>query len=182
MPESADRWKELMDEIRALLREIHDGKGPGGQLFEISERLVALDELYRAATGGEAPGAKSRRPARLAGRKYQIDRVKGGEYLAEYRASGQQPFRCPQETYKSFAEILEKTAAPLSFEDLLVQLRKLKCNARVADYLPRMCLRFWTTTSPPLVQRNRKRYAPVKRSGFKRQALQAWSELETVKL
>jgi hypothetical protein len=161
---------------RALLREIRDGKGPGDQLFEISERLVALDELYRAATGGEAPGAKSRRPPRLAGRKYQIDRVKGREYLAEYRASGQQPFRCPQQTYKSFAEILRKTATPTSFEDLLVQLRQLK-DERVPDYLPRMCLRFWTTTSPPLVQRNRKRYAPVKRTGFKRQALEAWGEL-----
>lgn len=177
MPEPHKRWQESMDRIGRLMGEIIEGMGPTAQAMEVLQRLGALDEMYRSAIGSDKPSPRRRPPA--AGRRYQVDRNKGHEFLAEYRDPDQQPFRCPQETYRAFAGVMARIDTPASFEDLLEELRN-ETGEHIPDYLPRMCLRYWATCKPLLVERKRKRYRPVTRGSFRKAAQAAWDRLDKV--
>ncbi len=48
------------------------------------------------------------------------------------------------------------------------------------DYLIRLCLRFWLSTDPPIVEKDRTFYRVGVRGSFKNAAKRAWRELEEV--
>lgn len=180
-----DRWDELIGRISSLVTQ-HLGE-PGdrrGVAAEILRCLGALDEIHRAAVSGAAgrpEGTVAQAPSRPRGRRhgsntYRIERLNRGLFLAEYRSLERQPFRCPQDAYEAAARIVARQNAPTSFGALHGELSK-EMGGPQPDYLLRTCLRFWLNTNPPLVQKIRSRYGPVRRSSFARDARARWAEL-----
>lgn len=104
----------------------------------------------------------------------RVEHPRRGSYLAERLSTNRQPFRCPEDVYSKTAAVMAKVRSPISFEELLADVRNASGDA-LPDYLVR--LRFWQSTDPPLVEKHRARYKPVRSAQFTREARRTWERL-----
>ncbi len=108
---------------------------------------------------------------------YAIDRGRHGDVLVEKRHGNSKDFRCPQEAYRATAAVLsEAPDGGLPFEEILVAVSG-RLGYRPAEYLPRICLRFWLGHGQPSLIRARSRYKPLTPAAFVRQSERAWRDL-----
>jgi hypothetical protein len=177
MPER-DRWSELCKALSDIHCELLAEGADRQKVLRASQILGVLQEIYltsRQAKEGAGGATRAKRVPEEQ-RHYVIERLRGGEFLAEYRAAGQQPFRCPSKLYDVIAEAIATFSEPALFEELLEAIRR-RSKHPFPDYLPRMCLRFWTGLNPPLVERSHSRYRAARPASFARDARRAWREL-----
>ncbi|MEE9297088.1 MAG: hypothetical protein V3W34_19275 [Phycisphaerae bacterium] len=99
-----------------------------------------------------------------------------GIFLVEYREGGRQPFCCPRQVYEAVAAALGSLGRPAQFEELLAVAGK-RLKGAPADYLLRVCLRFWQSVDPPLVHKDRTHYSAIGSGKFENAARRAWRNL-----
>ncbi len=182
----SESWDEVVSRRRMRLIGLLRQSAEGSEILaEALEALEELDRLHRSfgpaereRVGQDASAGRGRRrqrPAETASR-FQVEQTRRGSYLAEHFSTNRQPFRCPEEMYNKTAAVLAKVKKPISFEEILANVRRAAEDA-LPDYLVRVCLRFWQSTDPPLVKKHRARYRPGRASQFRRDAHQAWNKL-----
>jgi hypothetical protein len=112
---------------------------------------------------------------------YWIDKDKHGEVLVEKRHGNSKDFRCPAEIYRATAEVLANAPdSGLPFEDVLAGVKE-KLDYRPAEYLSRICIRFWLHRDEPLLLRARSKYKPIISERFVRLTERAWRDLAAQK-
>jgi hypothetical protein len=174
------RWSESVAALNRLFAELLAEGADREKILKAAQILGILQEIHVSERGPQRIRRPSIRPPAedgpSAAKHFAVEQIRDQEYLAEYRASGQQPFRCPQKLYELVAEEMAKVVKPVSFEDLLQAIRT-RAKQQVAEYLPRMCLRFWLDQMPPLVEKQHARYRPVHSPNFPRDVKRRWREL-----
>lgn len=180
---AAGSWEQTMARCRRLLaRWLRDSSGSRSAVADILEALEELDRLYRSVIAAEAVSARppklgDRQPSRRdLAKRFQVERTHRGLYLAERFSSTRLPFRCPEHIYFAVIKVMEANRSPTSFEAILGKVRAMAKEA-LPDYLPRVCIRFWLATQPPLLEKVRACYRPIHPSQFGRDARRAWKEL-----
>lgn len=183
---SADH-AEAFDRIRELLSDIlstHEGTGkPVAEIIRLLGQVQA-DLRARAA----APVPQSSRPAggsagetaqeRNKPKTYRVERHGNAWFLAEHREGGRQPFLCPQDVCDALAAVLAEATEPIHFEVMQEGLTR-RLGRTPPDYLPRVCIRFWMSTDPPLVEKIRTRYRAIRPAKFIQEARRTWRGLGT---
>lgn len=179
--DAMDRWPDDMKKVRRiLLRTLKASEKFRGPLTEALELLENLDDQLHAVVDKSKP---TRRMAveskgRHQPKRYTVEKRRRGSYLCEYRVGGRaQPFCCPLEDYNATAETLETSDDWTQFDDVRILVSERTGHTQ-PDYLIRLCLRFWQTTSPPIVEKDRTFYRASVRGSFKNSAKRAWRDLE----
>ena len=179
--DAMERWSDDLKNVRRILlrtlRASEEFRGPLTQALELLENLD--DQLHVLA---DTCQPKRRKAADTIGRyqpkRYTVEKRRRGVYLCEYRVGGRaQPFCCPREDYDATAEILADLDDWTQFDDVKTLVSEHTGHTQ-PDYLIRLCLRFWQTTSPPIVEKDRTFYRASGRGSFKNAAKRAWRELE----
>ena len=144
---------------------------------EILKLLAMLETGGRAGHATLDPTGESsayRRGEGVAG--YSIDHGRHGDVLVEKRHGNSKDFRCPQDVYRATVQVVADSAdGGVPFEDILAAVTK-RLGYRPAEYLSRICIRFWLSRKPPLLLRARSRYKPIEPTKFVRQAERAWRD------
>lgn len=176
---------EAFDRIRELLSDIlstHEGTGkPVAEIIRLLGQVQA-DLRARAA----APTPRSGRPGegvmpepaqqRNKPKTYRVERHGNAWFLAEYREGGRQPFLCPQDVYDALAAVLAEATEPIHFEVMQEGLAR-HLGRTPPDYLPRVCIRFWMSIEPPLVEKIRTRYRAIRPAKLVQDARREWRQL-----
>lgn len=178
MIDLTQRWTVGVARIRRLLMEMlrrsDEFREP---IAEIVELLDELDEGLRPLLGSQqTPGPAAHRMSRNRPKRYRIEERRRGSFLVEYREGGRQPFCCPRQVYEAVAVALGSLGRPAQFEELLAMAGK-RWKATPADYLLRVCLRFWRSVTPPLVHKDRTHYRAIGAGKFENAARRAWRNL-----
>ena len=178
---AVDRWPASAGRIRQLLMEmLRKSEGFHEPIAEIVELLDEMDAEVRVA------GVPSFRPGpgtipsigRKQPKRYTVEKRRRGLHLCEYRIAGRrQPFCCPKDVYELIAAALEKLDRYVQFEELRTVVGK-QMQGLPPEYLIRICLRFWHSVDPPIVEKDHTHYRPSARGRFTNAAKRAWRELE----
>lgn len=183
-----DPWRQALARHRERLVNTFAEGGSPSEILKLA--LSVLDELdaFRdfelssrspqsiPSARAEAPPPRLRkRPSAGSSRsRFRIEVVQGGqEALAEYFTPGRAPFRCPQHLYEAVANAMERSSVPSGVKDILRSACEIAGEA-IPDYLMRVCIRFWQSIEPPLISRERARYAPAEPGSFLLEARKAW--------
>ncbi len=173
-------WEQNLGRLRELLYSLlRSREHPSETVVEMLEILDRLDGIVRSTVPSvtsvpvlqDNPRFRRNKP-----KSYRIERHGNGFFLAEHREGGRQPYLCPQDVYDAFANQMAKAAEPAHFEVLMEGTAEL-LGRTPPDYLLRTCLRFWMAGEPPLVEKVRTRYRPIRPNAFSREARKAWRVL-----
>jgi len=147
----------------------------------VAEILDLLEEIdrdrQRVRLARTPSGQRDLRPRRGdAVEGYEIQDTPRGQVLIERRYHTPNDFRCPKDVYDAAAQVMEGQAEPMGFDQILSATAE-QLGYTPADYLCRICLRFWLAQNQPLVLRARAKYQPTSPRRFVQQAQQAWKKL-----
>lgn len=179
--DAMQRWSDDIKKVRRiLLRTIRASERFRGPLTEALETLENLDDQVRTLT--DAAHSGRRKAAQPVGRyqpkRYAVEKRRRGTYLCEYRVGGRaQPFCCPRDDYDVTAETVAELDNWTQFDDLKNLVGERTGHSQ-PDYLIRLCLRFWLSTDPPIVEKDRTFYRAGVRGSFRNAAKRAWRKLE----
>jgi hypothetical protein len=180
MPDRRAIWAKNIARVRQLLtrvlRESAESREPVAEIFDLLEKL---DHDFRTVTDDTTINDVSKEKGRYRRnkpKKYQIERHRGGYFLAEHRVGGRQPYLCPRDVYEAFTVVMAETKEPTHFEVLLEAVNE-QLGRATPDYLLRVCIRFWMSADQPLIERTRTRYKPVRLSTFASDAKRLWRKL-----
>ena len=139
---------------------------------EVLEGLEELVRLHRAGidTGPNRPGgggAEATLTRLDPAKRFQVEGTIRGLSLAEHFSSARLPFRCPEDAYFATAKIMAQARSSTSFDAILQKVRSAT-QEPLPDYLVRVCIRFWTAQKPPLIEKVRARFCPVRPPQFRR--------------
>lgn len=150
---------------------------------EIAEVLDLLDELDQCMRRRDEPPHTTQAPkaadaSRYQSKRYTVEKRRRGAFLCEYRVGGRpQPFCCPRATYDTTAAVIENADDWAHFDEIQDGVAERIGNTP-PDYLIRLCLRFWQSTDPPIVQKDRSRYRAPARGKLTNAARRARRKLE----
>ena len=168
-----DALARIRKHLSDLLLTTPDARKP------VAKILALLDPIERdLRQDGAAGGSKSimRRGGSVS--HYTIEMHGPGRVLAEYRHNASSPLRCPRAVYDATAgTLMDCPPNGLTYEETLKAVRA-RLGREIADYLPRICLRFWAGADVALVFRSRLRYRPMDQASFVLKATHAWETLE----
>jgi hypothetical protein len=135
-------------------------------------RLLELveGELRARPAGGRKAPVDQERP------RYRVEAGAGGDVLTEGKGEGVPPFKVPKVIYDEAVKALAHSKDAMRFEDILEEVSKTGV-VRPGDFQIRVCLRFWSSSTPPLVTRSRSSYYPTDRKTFPAAAKSAWAGL-----
>jgi len=157
-----------------MLRRSDEFREP---IAEIVELLDELDEDLRPFLSPRRPRPDSaHRVTRYQPKSYVIEQRGRDIFLVEYREGGRQPFCCPRQIYGAVAAAIDTLVRPAQFGEVLAATGK-RLKDMPAEYLVRVCLRFWQSTDPPLVQKDRTHYGAIGPGKFENAARRAWRTL-----
>lgn len=165
---------------RIILRVLKCSEGFRKPLTEVLELLDELDEQLESSAGQSRSRSSKATSARTRyqPKEYTVEQRRREQCLCEYRIGGRsQPFCCPRDVYEAIVEVLASNNDWIQFDDIRARAGE-NLDAIVPEYLPRVCLRFWQSTTPPIVEKNRTRYRSCASGSFKSAARRAWRELE----
>lgn len=170
------RFRQL---LARLLRDCAESREPVAEMLELLERMEA--RLRSGSADGSAGvsmvGSSRPRYQRKKTKSYRVERHHNAWFLAEYREGGKQPFLCPQEVYDALAAELAAMSEPAHYTTLIEAVTR-RMGRPPSDYLIRICIRFWMHGDPPLIERIRARYRPIRPSKFLQESKRAWRQLE----
>lgn len=153
------------------------------RIAQVAEALDLLEQLDQEFKGTESTGGPEPRWIKVSGvhprnqpKTYRVEHRGGASFLAEHREGGRQAFLCPEEVYDALAKVFAGATEPRHF-DAIQANRGQELGEVTPDYLPRMCVRFWLNTDPPLLEKVRTRYRAVRRSSMVRDAGTEWRRL-----
>jgi hypothetical protein len=173
-------WARDIGRIRQLLsqllRECAESREPVAEILDLLEKLETALRSAPAAGGSGETGPAEPRHRRNKPKTYRVEHHGNVAYLAEYREGGRQPYLCPQTVYDDLAAKMAEASEPAHFEVLLEAVSESP-GRHPPDYLLRMCIRFWMGSNPPLVEKVRTRYRPIRPSKFVQESRRAWRQL-----
>lgn len=181
-------WDEAVARRRGRLIELlRKAAEPNEVLAEAMAAIEELDQLHRAVSpprserGSSADHAsvsrqRGRTAAKPAGTRFVVERTRRGLFLTEHFSSDRLPFRCPESIYEAAIRVMEALRAPVPFEELFSAVRK-SSGQSLPDYLVRVCIRFWLSSTPQLIEKVNARYRPIRPAQFGREARRAWKQL-----
>ena len=116
----------------------------------VAEMLLLIDEAEAVASSSDRRSLAT----------YVVEKVRDREVLTERRRdSSPHPLRAPKAVYSATAESLAQAARHhqgLTFDELRRAVRKRADRAEA--YQVRICLRFWRSAHPPMVDRVEREY------------------------
>ena len=175
------RWSDDLKKVRRiLLRALRASEKFRGPLTEVLELLENLDDQLHLLADVSKPRRQKAVESigRYQPKRYTVEERRRGFYLCEYRVGGRaQPFCCPRDDYDATAGILADLDDWTQFDDVKILVGD-QTGYTQPDYLIRLCLRFWQTTDPPILERDRTFYRANVRGSFKNAATRAWRKLE----
>lgn len=160
------------DPIKQALDAVIKASEHQGELGAFARELRPLLDAANRQEG-------VRRPARrdVGEIEYAVERSSEGESLIERRMSGRsKPFRCPKVVYDALVRVLSKSDRPMALDDIL-SATEMKLGFRPAEFQIRVPLRLWLYRHPPLVVRNRARYAPIDANRLSNDAAELWKKI-----
>lgn len=179
-------WDNAIARRRGRLIELlRKAAEPNEVLAEAMAAIEELEQLHRADTpvrqgriepasraGGVPRRGRSPEPAA----RFVVERTRRGAYLTEHFSSARLPFRCPESVYEAAVQVMDEIRKPTPFEEILFAVRK-SSGQSLPDYLLRVCIRFWLSAEPPLIEKVHARYRPTRPAQFGREARRAWKQL-----
>jgi hypothetical protein len=173
-------WEAGIGRIRQLLsrllRECAQSREPVAEIIEILEDLDSAWRSRPTATGAAEAGSPEPRHRRNKPKQYKVERHGNVWYLAEHREGGRQADLCPKEVYEALATEMAGIAEASPFAALLQRVSD-RMETEIPEYLVRLCIRFWMTTEPPLVEKVRTRYRAIRPSRMLAEARRTWRQL-----
>jgi hypothetical protein len=156
-----------------LLRTAPQSAGVVAEILELLGQMERHSQRERQTQKPAASGkVRARRGRAVDG--YEIEDSPRGPMLIERRYHTPKDFRCPWDVYNAAAHAMQGQTEPLGFDQIHAATGK-QMVYMPADYLCRLCLRFWI--SRRLVIRSRAKYQPASPRRFVHQAQQAWKTL-----
>ena len=167
---------QIRQKMAQLLRIAPESRELVAEVFELLETVEG--EIRGLKSAGAAKRAT--RPTRRgeAVENYTVQSTPQGEMLVEHRRGSSQPFRCPRRVYDATTVVVAKAVEGLHFEEIWDQVAS-RLKERPADYLVRICLRFWMAPDHAIVSRSRSRYHPTSATRFVPEAERAWRKTVT---
>lgn len=164
--------KSTIDKIEQVLTKalIHPDRVPK----LIGEALELLREFREIEpSNAKNSGSKQRNKPT----SYSIRETAKGECLVENRVDGYHPFLCERAVYDRVAAVLNGEKQMLDFTEIKARVTEGLVQAP-AEYLLRVCIRFWLRSDPTLIIRSGGRYQVVKPENFSKQAAKLWDDLK----
>jgi hypothetical protein len=176
MTPDPEDWASLVSRLRSvLIGLLRQSPEIGTAVADALDLVEELDELHqKQISAAGPPGALRKRRRQNA---YRVVKRESGWVLEERFAEGRQPFRCPEGVYQAVAEVFSGLKEPTSFDDLLRRVRKALGKDDVPDYQPRLCIRLWTFSEPPLIDKVGTRYQPRPGVNLRTEARRLWRDL-----
>ena len=173
-------WAECLLRVQSILANRLGRHGDDAEeLVEAMSLLGKAERQFRrdlaAARKRVPPQTPSRGGSRIV--EYRIERVRGEQMLAEYRAANPEPYRCPRAIYRATAGVIKATAEPIAFTQIHKSVNRAVGEDQ-ADYRTRVCVRFWEAKG--ILIHRRAKFTPKGRAAsFAKVARDAWVETAT---
>jgi len=137
------------------------------------QKVVVLEILALLSVAEGALEPSSRLLQRRTGEntRYAVETISQRPMLSEYRSVGR-PLRVDESLFDGIASVLGGTTKPIAFDEIADGVEKL-IGTRPVEWQMRVVLRFLLRAAPPILKRNRSRYAPESK-GFKAAAHKWW--------